>query len=85
MQKGSRLFFLEERALHGACPQFPASYWGELWLRTQDARLPARFPAGFPMVELVGGRRAGLTRGTPLPVVHPTPCRALAGGGGPAG
>ena len=66
-------------------PAVPRELLGELWLRTQDARLPACFPAGFPMVEPVGGRRAGLTRDTPLPVVHSTPCRAPAGGGGPAG
>ena len=49
----------------------PARSSGELWIRTQDARLPARFPDGFRVVEPVGGRRAGLTRGTPLPVGHP--------------
>ena len=40
-------------------------------LRTQDVRLPTRFSAGFRVVEPVGGRRAGVTRGTPLPVGHP--------------
>lgn len=77
MQKGSRLFFLERRALHGACPQFsaPRALLGRALAPDPRRSLPSWVSRGR------AGRRAesGLDPG------HPTPGRAPAGGGGPAG
>ena len=50
---------LEGRALHGACPQFPASYWGSSGSGPKMRACPPASQLGFPWSNRsAGGERA---------------------------